>query len=137
MSNTENLELNKNIGNRIKAIRHIYNEGIRLTVEQFAHLLDINTEKLLNYESGRSALPISVLLELYNRGINPIFILTGNGEIFANNNVGRSLKKSILNKNINFDDTVNDILARTSEKENKLKLIASPIIKVSAGKIKI
>jgi hypothetical protein len=137
MNNTEFTELNKNIGIRLKAVRQIYNEGIRLTVEQFAHLLDITTDKLLNYESGRSALPINVLLELYNRGIDPIFLLTGSGDIFANNNIGIAMKKNILNKNVNYDAAVKEIITKATQKDTKDKqhTILPSVIKASAGEI--
>jgi len=77
MNKKEIKELNKNIGNRLKAIRHIYLEGMCLSTKQFAYLLGITEEKLLNYENGRSALPIDVLFKLYKRGINPTLLVIG------------------------------------------------------------
>jgi transcriptional regulator with XRE-family HTH domain len=122
---------NKQIGNRIKAVRSIYNEGIRLTVEQFSHLLDISNEQLLNYENGRSALPINILIELYNRGINPIFILTGEADVLAGNKAGNELRKKLHLKNIDYNAIINDALMSVPA-DSTLSL---QTIKVSAGKI--
>ena len=123
---------NKQIGNRLKAVRSIYNEGIRFTVEQFAHLLDITNEQLLNYEAGRSALPINVLIELYNRGINPVFILAGEEDIFANNYVGNELRKKINSKNMDYNRIINEALKSTPSSSTLLL----QTIKATAGKIK-
>lgn len=133
MSNNEIAELNKTIGIRLKAIRKIYNEGIHLSVEQFAHLLDISTDKLLNYESGRSALPINLLIELHNRGINPMFILLGSGDMFAKNSVGQALKKSILDKKIDYETVINEAI---NVQKTKQTHTIQPVIKAVAGEIK-
>jgi hypothetical protein len=137
----EKEEFNKIIGLRIKSARLIYNEGIRLTVDQFAHLLDISGDKLNNYEMGRSALPIDVLLEYYNRGISPTFIIAGKGDIFVNNDVGNAVRQSILAKNIWYPDIVSQLTGiPTQEISRKIKRIAnndvnSSIIKVAAGRL--
>ena len=115
-------ELNKEIGIRLKSVRHIYNEGSYLTVRQFANLLYITPEKLLNYESGRSALPINVLIELYNRGINPIFLLVGEEDVFANN-AGKSLKEKIMNRNIDYNLIVKNMSSNLLSKRKKTKHI--------------
>jgi hypothetical protein len=39
--------------------------------------------------------PPSFLLSLYKRGVNPIFILSGEGEMFAPNAAGRELKRKL------------------------------------------
>jgi len=124
---------NKQIGNRLKAVRSIYNEGIRFTVEQFAHLLDVTNEQLLNYEAGRSALPINVLIELHNRGINPVFILTGEEDILANNNTGNELRKKINSKNMDYNRVVKDALMSIPISST----LSLQTIKASAGRIKL
>ena len=106
MSYKDTNELPYTMGKRLKTARLIYNEGIKLSAEQFAHLLDITTDKLQNYETGRSTIPQTLMYELYYRGINPIYILTGEEDIFANNNVGNALRQKILNKNINYNDVI-------------------------------
>ena len=133
MKVTDKEILNKQIGNRIKAIRSIYNEGIRFTVEQFAYLLDITIEQLLNYENGRSALPIYTLAELYNRGINPIFILTGKTDVFADNKIGNELREKLKLKEINYNSIINDALISTPLDTT----ISLQTIKASAGKIQM
>ncbi len=87
--------LNKEIGERIRFIRSIFNEGGKLSANQFAHLLGETVHKILNYESGRVAVPPSFLLNLYKRGINPIFIISGEGSIFAPNTAGIELRRKI------------------------------------------
>jgi len=87
--------LNKEIGERIRFIRSIFNEGGKLSASQFAHLLGESVHKILNYESGRVQVPPSFLLSLYKRGVNPIFILSGEGEMFAPNAAGRELKRKL------------------------------------------
>ena len=125
--------LNKQIGNRIKAVRSIYNEGVRLTVEQFAHLLDITNDQLLNYESGRSTLPMNILYELYKRGVNPYFIVTGEKDALADNKIGNELRQKMKAKNIDYNAIINDALLITPV-DSTLSL---QVMKVSAGKIQL
>ena len=125
--------LNIQIGNRIKAIRNVYNEGIRLTVEQFSHLLDISNEQLLNYENGRSALPINILLELYSRGVNPMFVLTGEGDALGNNDAGDDLREKFKVKNIDYNRIINNALASIPADST----LSFQAIKVSAGKVQV
>ncbi|MGB9852837.1 MAG: helix-turn-helix domain-containing protein [Candidatus Kapaibacteriota bacterium] len=87
--------LNKEIGERIRFIRSIFNEGGKLSASQFAHLLGETMHKILNYELGRAQVPPSFLATLYYRGINPIFILTGEGSIFAPNRAGEVLQERL------------------------------------------
>ena len=110
-----NNEFNKIIGKRIKAIRSVYNEGVRLTVKQFAHLLGISKNQLLNFESGRTALPINILFELYNRGISIVFIVAGDGDVFANNNCGKSLKQKLLNNSIDYNTIIQKLLITNND----------------------
>ncbi len=85
----------KNAGNRLREVRHIFNEGDKLSAKQFAYLLDETQDKILNYENGRAAISLQLLVNLYYRGVNPVYILTGEGEIFADNEAGKSLKSKI------------------------------------------
>lgn len=87
--------LNKEIGERIRFVRSIFNEGGKLSATQFAHLLGETMHKILNYELGRAQVSPSFLVTLYNRGINPIFILTGEGSIFAPNSAGKELRQKL------------------------------------------
>ncbi|HOV92104.1 MAG TPA: hypothetical protein PLC04_03370 [Candidatus Kapabacteria bacterium] len=121
-------EINKAIGKRLRLIRNIFNEGGKLSAQQFAFLLNETRDKIISYELGRSAIPIRMLIELYNRGINIIWLLTGDGDIFAKNEAGRRFKQNIkfeinskseIEKLMKIDDAGNDF----------------PILKVAAGKI--
>jgi len=87
--------LNKEIGQRLRYIRSIFNEGVKLSANQFAHILGESVHKILNYESGRVQVPPSFLLNLYRRGVNPIFILSGEGEIYAPNAEGMEFKRRL------------------------------------------
>ncbi|ROL56278.1 XRE family transcriptional regulator [Bacteroidetes/Chlorobi group bacterium Naka2016] len=98
--------LNKEIGERIRFIRSIFNEGGKLSATQFAHLLGETMHKILNYELGRAQVPPSFLVTLYKRGINPIYILTGEGSIFAPNIAGRELSQKLapILRQMNIED---------------------------------
>lgn len=89
--------LNKEIGKRIRFVRSIFNEGAKLSASQFAHLLGESMHKILNYELGRAQASPSFLVSLYRRGINPTYILTGEGKIFAENEAGRQLEQKFGN----------------------------------------
>lgn len=91
-------DINTEIGIRLKKIRSIFNEGGELTGNQFAYLLGENGDKIRNYESGRSALPVKVLLELYYRGISPVYVISGEGSIFADNDAGRDFAEKIAGR---------------------------------------
>lgn len=86
-------DINISAGNRLRQIREIINEGGKLSAEQFGFILNESKDKIINYELGRTAIPLRILYELYVRGINPIFIITGEGEIFSNNDKGAELRK--------------------------------------------
>lgn len=98
--------LNKEIGERIRFIRSIFNEGGKLSATQFAHLLGETMHKILNYELGRAQVPPSFLVTLYKRGINPTYILTGEGSIFAPNIAGRELSQKLapILRQMNIED---------------------------------
>lgn len=89
------MSLNIEIGERLRRIRHLANEGGKLSAKQFAYLLDETADKILNYESGRAAISISLLIKLYRRGFNPIYLLTGEGSCFADNEQGLILQNKV------------------------------------------
>lgn len=90
--------LNKRIGERIKKIREIFNEGSKLSATQFAYLLGESRDKIANYENGRTPISPQILYELYNRGISPTYLITGKGNIFAENPAGEKFKKSLAGR---------------------------------------
>lgn len=131
----EEKNINIEIGLRLREVRSIFNEGTKLSSEQFGYLLNETRDKILNYELGRAAVPLRVLIELYKRGISPIYLLTGDGEIFAQNPQGKILKERIAEKS---RKNPNNVIAKDIK---KLKLpqneaeFRTKVIKVAAGKI--
>lgn len=123
-------------GERLKKIRFIFNEGGKLSADQFAFLLGESRDKIANYELGRAGLPIRVLLELYKRGINPVYLISGDGSLFADNPEGINLRNRISQKvqsGWKFSPQSLDILLPSLE-------IAAPnydygTVKLAAGKI--
>jgi hypothetical protein len=124
------------IGARLREVRSIFNEGSRLSSEQFAYLLDETRDKIINYELGRAAVPLRVLLELYRRGINPIYLLSGDGDIFAKNIAGKTLKEKIAEKakkNSPKHTFVKDVRRlKVVPEETEIKTL---VVKAAAGKI--
>lgn len=91
-------KLAKEMGNRLRFIRNIFHEGTRLSSNQFAHLFNESLHKILSYEQGRSSMPVSLIYQLYQRGVNPIFLITGEGSIFAPNKAGEELFEKLKDK---------------------------------------
>lgn len=91
-------EKNSEIGERLRFIRGIFNEGSKLSASQFAHILNETVHKILNYENGRASISPELLISLYRRGVNPIFILTGEGTIFAPNEEGQRFAEHLRGK---------------------------------------
>lgn len=126
--------LNKEIGARLRLIRSIFNEGGKLSAEQFAYLFNQNTDKILNYELGRASIPLELLISLYERGYNPIFILTGKETIFANNSEGKKRKKELEMRGINVQNlALQNVVSIEKLEENNSKY---PVIGVAAGNIR-
>ncbi len=71
-------DLKKNIGRRLKEVRLFAFDG--MTVSRFAEILHEKAANISNYEQGKANIPNRVLVELYYKGINPIYILTGEGD---------------------------------------------------------
>ena len=92
--------LNKEIGKRLRGVRDIFHEGVKLTADQLAFMLDETGDRIRNYEIGRAAIQARTLVKLYQYGINPTYLLTGEGEIFADNRAGKERKRKLIN---NFD----------------------------------
>lgn len=88
-------EYDKKVGERLQSIRSIFNEGAKLSARQFAYLLNTTRDRIANYETGRSSIPVSVLYSLYIRGINPVYLISGEGSLFAENEAGRVFKQKI------------------------------------------
>ncbi len=126
--------LKRDMGLRLRQVRKIFNEGGKLSAEQFAFIFGETTDKILNYELGRASIPLSLLVDLYYRGFNPIYILTGKESIFAKNSEGRKREKQLATRNIvspsaGKDEVIN-INKIDATDESKI-----PIISVAAGKM--
>lgn len=86
---------NKEMGARLKEIRNIMNEGTKLSAEQFAYLLEETGDRIRNYELGRAGVPARLLFNLYHRGFNPIYVITGEGSMYAPTDKGEEIKECI------------------------------------------
>lgn len=113
---------NLDIGNRLKEIRNIFNEGSKLSAEQFAYLLEETGDRIRNYELGRAGIPVRLLYNLYHRGYNPIYIITGEGSVFAPNQKGKEVEENFNKKQ--FILTKMKIVKENSDN----------LVKVAAGK---
>jgi hypothetical protein len=87
--------MQKNIGDRLKEIRDIIFEGGRISARQFAQSVGETKDNIANYENGRANVPNRLLAALYHKGINPIYILTGEGTVNAPNEAGKIIAQRI------------------------------------------
>lgn len=121
------------VGERLKKIRFIFNEGGKLSADQFAFLLGETRDKIANYELGRAGLPIRVMYELYKRGISPVYLISGEGSIFAENTEGNNFRNRISDKiksNWKFSQQSLDILLPSLDADIDISMI-----KLAAGKV--
>jgi transcriptional regulator with XRE-family HTH domain len=91
-------EIKKTIGKRLREIRAVFLEGDKVSGRQFANALGETQDNIANYENGRASIPNRLLLRLYERGFNPVYLLSGEGSIFADNHSGRALREKVNNK---------------------------------------
>lgn len=136
------------IGKRVKLIRNIINEGGKLSVEQFAYILDETGDKLRNYELGRASVPNRVLQTLYARGISITFIVTGEGDVFNTTPAGVKLKKVVAAKKVDVMALWNEIYeemkfeslrteeAKARKRELRLKALEQQRLEKEAAKAK-
>ncbi len=123
----------------MRLIRNVFNEGGKLTADQFAFLLGETRDKITNYELGRASIPIRLLYELYNRGINPIYLITGEGSCFAANKAGQEFAAKMLYRLENGYITDHKTIAMLSEFVSDFDSLKSKqpvhVYKVSAGRL--
>jgi len=100
-------ELQKKIGERLREIRQIFLEGDKVSTRQFANALGEKKDSITNYEMGKAGIPNRLLQKLYERGFNPIYVVTGEGSIFADNDRGKTIKDKIHAKNSNNSNIQN------------------------------
>ena len=123
----KSISINQEIGTRLREVRTLFNEGGKVSATQFAYLLNTTRDKIANYESGRSALPLTIIFLLYQRGINPIYLICGEGSMFAPNMEGR-----------NFEQKINLRSNATELKQNARvigRIYEGKKLKAAAGKI--
>ena len=80
------------MGKRLREIRHVFFEGRKVSTRQFAEFLSETKDNIANYENGRAFIPNRLLVSLYLRGYNPIFLLTGESSMYADNEAGETLR---------------------------------------------
>lgn len=132
-------DYNIEVGKRLRIVRNIFNEGGKLTADQFAFLMGETRDKITNYELGRAAVPVRVLLELYKRGINPVYIISGEGSVFTETPAGTEFLEKIIHK-INTEQIndkriirlINDIVRGHSYMADKPKIF---VHRVAAGRL--
>lgn len=99
-------EINKAIGKRLQEVRRIYNNGYRCSAEQLAGEIGESVANIRNYECGKAGIPNRVLLALYHKGINPIYLLSGEGEVHAPNAAGEALQSRTKDNKVNNAESV-------------------------------
>ena len=80
------------MGKRLREIRHVFFEGRKVSTRQFAEFISETKDNIANYENGRAFIPNRLLVSLYLRGYNPIFLLTGESSMYADNEAGAALR---------------------------------------------
>lgn len=84
--------LKNDMGKRLREIRHVFFEGRKVSTRQFAEFISETKDNIANYENGRAFIPNRLLVSLYLRGYNPIFLLTGESSMYADNEAGAALR---------------------------------------------
>jgi hypothetical protein len=130
----------KEIGKRLKDMRNIFNNGYKCSIEQFSEVLSESKYNISNYELGKANIPNRTLNSLYSVGINPIFILTGEGDAFAPNQAGKDLKEKCQKadkQDVEFLD-LNELEAMSSEDlikiANQYQSVAGNILNILSGR---
>lgn len=72
-------ELDIKIGNRLKAVR----ESQSLSQKNFSEKLGIQNQTYSKYENGDRSLPDAIKLRICELGVNPGWLLTGEGRMFS------------------------------------------------------
>lgn len=136
------IDLNIVIGKRLREVRGVFSGKANLSCRKFAIILDETRSVLANYESGRTSIPADFLNKLYERGINPIYIIAGEGSMFAENKAGIELKAFVESK---IKSKTKKIHTPESNKDKGTVVIlegdgiadlTAPIISVAAGRLK-
>ncbi|TAL67611.1 MAG: hypothetical protein EPN82_14260 [Bacteroidetes bacterium] len=145
--------LQKQIGMRLKEVRNIFFEGGKLSARQFALAVNETKDNIANYENGRANVPNRLMVTLYRRGINPIYLLTGEDSIYAPNEAGRILEKrinsgkkeqgnvaevySIDAKKLSFDEMVRQFDILTAAAGDMMRAIQKKGTRNKSGSVKV
>lgn len=103
--------------------------GIKLSATQLAAILDSSNDKISNYERGISAVPNQILVGLYHAGINPVYLLTGEGDIYASNPEGRRLAEKFAEQQSKVN-IIHNVHHADIDEKNSIRTM-----KAAAGKI--
>lgn len=127
-------------GKRLRNIREVLNEGGKLSSEQFAYIINESRDKIINYELGRTAIPIKLLFEIYKRGLDPNYIISGIGSLFLQNENGQRLKnifeKKLQNSILSTSERAKLTAALEGGEEFSKMCDLLNSYKVAAGRIK-
>jgi len=126
---------NKETGKRLREAREfLLKIQTKEDLAEFLKIAGITQEQLKNYESGRTAVPSPLLVLLYELGINPTYILTGEGTKFAGNPSGMIVKAATLGEIDKSQDIkllkLNPALTSEDSKFRILRAVAGNISKL-------
>lgn len=125
------------IANRLKEVRTKYFETFKLSTAQFAIEVNESEFNLQNYESAKASIPNRLLITLYYKGINPIYILTGEGDVWTETPQGIARKQRVINGRADTKvhslkpiDTSNLTISELIEKASLYTAVAGDIMKI-------
>jgi len=117
--------MNNIIGERLKIVRNSLNMK---TQSQFADKLGINQTTLSKYENGTSDVPDDIKVKISNYGINLHWLLTGEGNIYRNQEQEKNTKDEkhplISNIEVLIKENIGEIESRLSVLESKYAKLA-------------
>lgn len=127
-------QYNKECGKRLKQVRNIFAIGKKVSSEVFAEYLLETRDRIANYENGRTQIPIRLLYELHEKGFNPIYVISGDGDIFAENKEGKRIKR-LIHSEAKIDTQVEKNLAKIKKAVKLQNDHENDELKAAAGRI--
>jgi hypothetical protein len=89
MSKDYDLKKNENFGIRLDLFIKLNYES----AAEYARVLNIDRSQVTSYIKGRTIPPTKSLPNIHNSGANIVWLITGEGAMYANNDTGRELYK--------------------------------------------